>query len=542
MINIKRVLAIAAATMLSVSSLAGVPVHAVDAAVNAKLYGRVEDNGQAIYKAVIDYDNVKVVDPKVEDFTVHVKATTEGKRDADDTAYGDFDKDRKIVKVESKGNQVEIYFDEADGAAGTLSYLAKGARNIPSDIIYTITQNNPLALTSMDGRELGSQVFEYKVDNTVYDDEVAKFKSIKVDNGINYQFYDAGKDADSLIVWFHGNGEGDYRQSGNNIAQVLANRGTVAWATDEAQSIFGKSHVMAFQAPDTWYYANKDNLLEKAYNEIQEVVSQKGVNPKKIYVSGCSAGGYMTTRMLIKYPNYFKAAMINCPALDVASKRGGETPTDEELESLLKSSTAIWLVQGENDGTVNTDDCAARIFDTLIGTQEIKTTRVDQELDSGFTTYETPDNKYKLTLYDTTDTDRSKAKLKFGEDFDQDGVKTQVEFSNHWSWIYTLRNNPKAANGDHIWNWAANYKQPSQEENKPTPTPEPKPTQQPEQKPTNNQTPTQKPETKQPTKASNTKTTTKKAVKTGDATIVLPFVLLVIIGLAGMLVFKKRHN
>lgn len=542
MINIKRVLAIAAATMLSVSSLAGVPVHAVDAAVNAKLYGRVEDNGQAIYKAVIDYDNVKIVDPKAEDFTVHVKATTEGKRDADDTAYGDFDKDRKIVKVESKGNQVEIYFDESDGAAGTLSYLAKGARNIPSDITYTITQNNPLALTSMDGRELGSQVFEYKVDNTVYDDEVAEFKSIKVDNGINYQFYDAGKDADSLIVWFHGNGEGDYRQSGNNIAQVLANRGTVAWATDEAQSIFGKSHVMAFQALDTWYYANKDNLLEKAYNEIQEVVSQKGVNPKKIYVSGCSAGGYMTTRMLIKYPNYFKAAMINCPALDVASKRGGETPTDEELESLLKSSTAIWLVQGENDGTVNTDDCAARIFDTLIGTQEIKTTRVDQELDSGFTTYETSDNKYKLTLYDTTDTDRTKAKLKFGEDFDQDGVKTQVEFSNHWSWIYTLRNNPKAANGDHIWNWAANYKQPEQEENKPTPTPEPNPTQQPEQKPTNNQTPTQKPETKQPTKASNTKTTTKKAVKTGDATIVLPFVLLVIIGLAGMLVFKKRHN
>lgn len=92
----------------------------------------------------------------------------------------------------------------------------------------------------------------------------------------------------------------------------------MAWATDEAQSIFGKSHVMAFQAPDTWYYANKDNLLEKAYNEIQEVVSQKGVNPKKIYVSGCSAGGYMTTRMLIKYPNYFKAAMINCQALDVA--------------------------------------------------------------------------------------------------------------------------------------------------------------------------------------------------------------------------------
>lgn len=36
---------------------------------------------------------------------------------------------------------------------------------------------------------------------------------------------------DSLIVWFHGNGEGDYNGSQNNVAQLLANRGTVAWAT-----------------------------------------------------------------------------------------------------------------------------------------------------------------------------------------------------------------------------------------------------------------------------------------------------------------------
>lgn len=32
---------------------------------------------------------------------------------------------------------------------------------------------------------------------------------------------------------------------------------------------------MAFQAPDTWYYAQKDGLLEKAYNEIQEVVAKR---------------------------------------------------------------------------------------------------------------------------------------------------------------------------------------------------------------------------------------------------------------------------
>ena len=33
----------------------------------------------------------------------------------------------------------------------------------------------------------------------------------------------------------------------------------------------------------------------------------------------------------------------------------------------------------------------------------------------------------KISLYDTTEA----GKLQFGEDFDQDGVKTLVEFSNH---------------------------------------------------------------------------------------------------------------
>ena len=273
-----------------------------------------------------------------------------------------------------------------------------------------------------------------------------------MENGINYQYYDAGN-ADSLIVWFHGNGEGDYNGSQNNVAQLLANRGTVAWATDEAQDIFGNAHVMAFQAPDTWYYAQKDGLLEKAYNEIQEVVAKKGINPKKVYVSGCSAGGYMTTRMLIKYPNLFKAAMINCPALDVATKRGGETPTDEELASLKNSPTAIWLVQGATDGTVNTEDCSKRMFKALTDGQEVVESRHEQELDSDFTTTETKDGKYKISLYDTTEA----GKLQFGEDFDQDGVKTLVEFSNHWSWIYTLNNNPESADGTSIWKWAANY-------------------------------------------------------------------------------------
>ena len=431
------------------------PLSAVEPdTFSCQLYGEVTDAGQVVSKVVIDYGATKKVTNVDKDtFNVHVKGTNPESYNvpADETSYNAKELDRTIVKVEVKGQYVTLYMDMNEGA--TLTYLANGGRNIPLDIEYTITQVKPVTLTAADGTSLDSNyTANYTCDNTIIDSETAKFKSVIVEDGINYQYHE-GKN-DSLIVWFHGNGEGDYNGSQNNVAQMLANRGTVAWASDDAQAIFGDAHVMAFQAPDTWYYAQSKNLLKQAYNEIKAVIAEKGIDPEKVYVSGCSAGGYMTTRMLIAYPNLFNAAMINCPALDVADARGGETPTDAELASLRDSDTAIWLVQGETDSSVATDECSKRMFDILTEGQETTKTTVAQEIASDYTTWETADNKYKLSLYETTDD----AKLMFAEDYDQDGVYTEVQYSNHWSWIYTLNNNPTAADGTSIWKWAADYK------------------------------------------------------------------------------------
>ena len=321
------------------------PLFAVDTnTFSCQLYGEVTDAGQVVSKVVIDYGATrKVTNVDEGTFKVHVKGTNpEGYNvPADEISYNAKELDRTIVKVEVKGQYVTLYMDMNEGA--TLTYLATGGRNIPLDIEYTITQVKPVTLTAADGTVVESNFTgNYTCDNTIIDSETVKFKSEIVEDGINYQYHQ-GKN-DSLIVWFHGNGEGDYNGSQNNVAQMLANRGTVAWASDEAQAIFGDAHVMAFQAPDTWYYAQNDGLLEKAYNEINEVIKAKNIDPDKVFVSGCSAGGYMTTRMLIAYPDLFAAAMINCPALDVADARGGETPTDAELASIKNSDTAIWLV------------------------------------------------------------------------------------------------------------------------------------------------------------------------------------------------------
>lgn len=453
----------AAAAVMSM----GLPTLAASAAATheATLYAHVTDSGEIVNKMVIDFgESLKVTGVDAATFTVHATGSTADHRAEGVMSYGDYDADRQIIRAETDGRYVTLYFYEGDGAGSTLAYLSS-ARNYPVTLSYTITQNSPLTATALDGRAI-SYTAAYTWNGKVVDEETAKFASVKVENGINYQFYNAGEGADSLIVWFHGNGEGDDAGSQNNVSQMLANRGTVAWATDEAQATFGSSYVMAFQAPDTWYYAQRDGLLAKAEAEIQAVISQYGIDPEKVYVSGCSAGGYMTTRMLIAYPGLFKAAMINCPALDVAQLRGGETPTDEELASIKDSDTGIWLVQGVTDASVRREDCSQRLFDILTEGKKLTESIHDQDLESDYTTWETSDGKYKLSLYETVNqanavdsfgVTRPSGKIKIADDPDQDGVYETVLKSDHWTWIYTLNNNPTDSDGTTIWEWAADY-------------------------------------------------------------------------------------
>ncbi len=137
----------------------------------------------------------------------------------------------------------------------------------------------------------------------------------------------------------------------------------------------------------------------------------------------------------------------------MASDRGGETPTDEELTAIKNSNIPIWLVQGATDSSVATDKCSKRLFNILTQGVPVIQTTVRQDLwqNSDFTTSETADGKYKLSLYDTTEDN----KLRFAEDYDQDGIMTEVQYSNHWSCIYSLKNDPRAIDGTHIINWAA---------------------------------------------------------------------------------------
>ena len=441
----------------------------------ATFQGVVNDNGEAVASMTIDFKDKKPAKIENDTFEIQVSSTVD---------YGALKGEPypymvpnpltlPVIKTEVNGTVAKVYFQQ--DAAPVLTWLGEG-RNYPAILGFTITQKKDIKATTNDGRELTVSGAAYTTKATSWKDlenaELKKFEDVQ--DEINYQFHKGTND--KLIVFYHGNGEGDFEDpdthemklTNNNIAQVLANRGGVAWVSDEAQAVFGDASVMVFQAPSMWYYAVRDNLLEKTYNEIMKVVKDNNINSEEIYLSGASAGGYMSTRMIIAYPDLFKAAMINCPALDAADTRSGltgSTPSDEELEKLKDSKTRIWLVQGETDSSVAPDLCSKRIWNIV--TKDAKVTEKkfegDKGIASGYTTYETEDNKYKLSLYETFDLTevtgitgdkRQGGKLKFAEDYNLDGEYEEVKYSDHWSWIYTLRDNPEAANGIHIWEWA----------------------------------------------------------------------------------------
>ena len=428
----------------------------------------VTDAGQYVDRMTIDYGDGTIDGVENDTYTVTMTSTVDyGEAKGEPYAYYDASVPLEVVKTEVDGGKVTVYFNQAQ--APTLTWLAEG-RNYPGVLAFTVEQAGELTLRTKDGRDLPI-TGEYASSATSYKDldcpEVAAFEDVQ--DEINYQLHKGTND--KLIVWFHGNGEGDFpvKDTNNNIAQILANRGGAAWVT-EAQEVFGDAYVMAFQAPNMWYFAVKDNLLEPCYNEIQKVISDNGINPDEVYVSGCSAGGFMCTRMIIAYPDLFKAAMINCPALDAANARSESDdacPTDEELAELKDAKTAIWLVQGETDSSVDPELCSKRIW-TII-TEGANITQTNHEgtegIASGFTTYETEDGKYKMSLYQTFDLaevegisgeKRQGGKIKCAEDYNMDGELEEVKYNDHWSWVYTLRNNPEAADGTHIWEWALN--------------------------------------------------------------------------------------
>lgn len=81
------------------------------------------------------------------------------------------------------------------------------------------------------------------------------------------------------------------------------------------------------------------------------------IDTKRIYIGGCSNGGFMTMRMIIDYPDFFAAAYPVCEALY------DETISDADIESI--KHIPIWFTHSKNDDVVKPEETAIPTYERL---------------------------------------------------------------------------------------------------------------------------------------------------------------------------------
>lgn len=171
-----------------------------------------------------------------------------------------------------------------------------------------------------------------------------------------------------LVIWLHGGGEG-----GLDVSITLLGNEVVSLIRPEIQSHFtteggaGGAYVLSVQCPTMWMGTSKGfghgeypslyaDVLKSCIDDY--VDRHPDVDPRRIYLGGCSNGGYMTMHMLIRNPRYFAAAYPTCEAYLDANI------SDNEIKALAEEN--IWIVQSFDDTTVDPKTHCIPTFQRLV--------------------------------------------------------------------------------------------------------------------------------------------------------------------------------
>lgn len=210
-----------------------------------------------------------------------------------------------------------------------------------------------------------------------------------------------------LIIWLHGGGEGGTDPSIPLIANRAAN-----YAAPEIQAIFGGAYVLVPQSPTFWmqnasgdYTRGKENDI---YNEalmglIKDYVkANPSIDIDRIYVGGCSNGGYMSLKLILEHPDYFAAGYIS--ALAFQAKHINK----KQIESI--KDVPIWFIHSKDDPVTLADETVVPLY------QRLKA--------AGAT-------NVHFSFYDHV--------------VDLTGVYGGIgyHYSGHWSWIYSHTNHAR---------------------------------------------------------------------------------------------------
>jgi predicted peptidase len=417
----RRTLLAAGAGAAAGLSLPGVAAHAggqTTSTVGFTLNAQVLDGGEQVTSITLDTARLGPIDPAsvtTGTFSVHAKASSPIPIAPGDLIFSEYDLDRPVTaaRLEHRGSIVlDLSFAEGQVGGGTLGYIVSKGRNVQLDLVYTITQNAPLALRNH--RPVTISNFQQ---GRLSNPEVDAFSYHISGSGMKYRLYSpakggghsrsTGKGRRPLVVWLHGGGEGASLPDNyyDNETTLRANRGALGFTTAQAQQIFSGAYVVAPQSTSFWL-EDGPRFAPLIIEIISEVARRHPIDGDRIYVAGCSNGGYMSLKMTTTYPHLFAASVPICGVVASLQPGGPAMIPDTELTQI---TTPTWLVGSRDDTTVPPEPNTIHAHDLI------------------------PESN--MTLYDHV-------------------IWKGHQFPGHWSWIYVARNDP-SINGIHIWQWMA---------------------------------------------------------------------------------------
>lgn len=223
----------------------------------------------------------------------------------------------------------------------------------------------------------------------------------------------ADKSKNPLIIWLHGLGEGgkdiDIDLLGNEVT-ALTRTPIQNYFTTDTQS---GAYVLAMQTNTCWMDDGTGKMGYKGslsdgqpsiytdalYNGIKDIVDNNAdIDPKRIYIGGCSNGGYMTMEMMFNYGDYFAAYYPICEAYM------NRNISDSKIDQIKDYN--IWFIQSERDDTINSKESTIPTFYRTIANGASNT---------------------HFTLKDTVT----------GKD------DPNATYSTHWSWTYFFNDDIK---------------------------------------------------------------------------------------------------
>jgi poly(3-hydroxybutyrate) depolymerase len=321
------------------------------------------DWGPAVNKVTIPVENM-ISTASAAEFNIYVnRSTTQGAIPVDQV-YGKREVTMAYVSDE-KGNRLalgnHITLIMAVGPTLTLSSpiqyvrINNQGRNIWIDYQLTIIHNKSNKIWQKEAGRIMPQLDKFNLKGQFkYNDNLTmSYASYEPKNKV-------GKSP--LIIWLHGGGEGGF----DPTIPLIGNK-AVNYASTEIQSIFEGAYVLSPQCPGAWMHNSKQEMTGGRENDIYNeglmaliknyVQTNPSIDPTRIYVGGCSNGGYMALKLIINQPDYFAAGYISALAYQ------SQYISDEAIQSI--KDVPMWFVHSKDDSVTIAANTVIPVYNRL---------------------------------------------------------------------------------------------------------------------------------------------------------------------------------